>query len=223
MCDSRFWPLWPTHGDQPLLYNPLFQTNHCIQRQASDLHLQVETKHDQDHVDKPHSNKTDGSVKEGEKRNDKRRYPESMYAVVDKSRAKSKTLGAISSEEASITGSSGWKDGTDTSQTLSSYSKQDSPSERQPSGQKPPRVVPYHLSKRRASTATQAQAGQVQTADQGEDGLVKDDSRQRNVEVLVYADLDLSQGSARVINPEEETVYADIGNKKTVGKILLDI
>ncbi len=39
------------------------------------------------------------------------------------------------------------------------------------------------------------------------------------MEGLIYADLDLSRGSARLLNPEEETVYADIGNKKTVGKM----
>jgi hypothetical protein len=59
----------------------------------------------------------------------------------------------------------------------------------------------------------QAQAGLAQTADRGEDGLVKDDPRQRNVEGLIYADLNLSRGSARIINREEETLYADIGNK----------
>ncbi len=91
--------------------------------------------------------------------------------------------------------------------------------DRQPSGQKPPRVIPYHLYKRRASTESKAQAGLEQTADRGEDGLVKDDPRQRNVEGLIYADLDLSRGSARISNPEEETVYADIENKKTLGKM----
>ena len=40
----------------------------------------------------------------------------------------------------------------------------------------------------------QAQAGLAQTADRGEDGLVKDDPRQRNVEGLIYADLNLSRG-----------------------------
>ncbi len=128
--------------------------------------------------------------------------------------------------------------GPDKTQTLSSLPKHGIPSEhqkstvdvedlpvpgrvvdRQPSGKKPPRVIPYHLSKRRSNTTTQAQATLEQTADRGADGIVKDDPRQRNVKGLIYADLDLSRGSERINSPEEETVYADIGNKKTMGKI----
>ena len=191
------------------------------------------SQHDQDNAAKRLSTETVGSVKDGKKREDKQNNPESMYAVVDKSRAKSKTLGAISTEDVSQKDSRGGKDGTKlnrgTDTALQTSSDCSNPSERQKptvavkalpvpgrvaSGQKPPRVIPYHLSKRRASTMThQAQAGLEQTADRGEDGLVKDDPRQRNVECLIYADLNLSRGSARIINTEEETLYADIGNK----------
>ncbi len=209
---------------------------------SSDVHQQTEIKRDQDTEDKPLSTKTDGSVRDGEKRNDTQNHPESMYAVVDKSRSKSKKSGTISTGGAPWIVSGGEQDesklncGTNRAQTVSSCSKHELPSEhqkstvavkdlpvpgrvvdREPSGQNPPLVIPYHLSKRRASTATQAQTELEQTADRGEDGLVEDDPRQRNVEGLIYADLDLSRGSARIINPEEETVYADIGSKKTVG------
>ncbi len=114
-------------------------------------------------MEKPLSTETDGSVKDGEKRNDKQNHPESMYAVVDKSRAKSKTLGSISTEEASLNVSRGGKDGaklnTGANKNKITVTFEDLPApgrivDRQPSGQKPPRVIPYHLSKRRASTAT---------------------------------------------------------------------
>ncbi len=66
----------------------------------------------QDNVDKPDlSTETDGSVKNGEKRYDKHNHAESMYAVVDKSRKKSKTFGAISTEDASWKVSGGGENG----------------------------------------------------------------------------------------------------------------
>ncbi len=196
---------------------------------TSDLHQQAVTKHDQDDVDKPLSTETDGSVNDGKKRNDKQNHPESMYAVADKNGAKSKTSGTISFEEASRKvsgfrkGGSKLSRGTDTGQkstvAVKDLTVPGRVVDRQPSSQKPPRVIPFHLSKRRANTTTRANAGLEQTADRCEDSDVKDDPRQKNVEGLIYADLNLSRGSARFINPEEETVYADIGNKKNVGKL----
>ncbi len=75
---------------------------------SPDLHQQAKTKHDQDDVDKPLSTETDGSVKDGEKRSDRQNHPGSMFAVVDKSLANSKTLSAISNEEASWRVSKWW-------------------------------------------------------------------------------------------------------------------
>ncbi len=150
---------------------------------------------------------------------------------MDKSCTKSKTLGAISTGEASSKVSKGGKDGstlnhgTDTAQTLSSHSKHETLSEHQestvavtdlpvpglvldyqPSGQKPPRVIPYRLSKQaETSTTTRTHVAPEQTEDSVEDGSVANES-------LHYANLDLSRGSARIANPEEDTTYADIGN-----------
>ncbi len=148
--------------------------------------------------------------------------------MVDKSRAN--TFGAISTGVASWKVSRGGKNGsklnggTDKGQTSSSYSKDETPFEhqestvamkdlpvsghvldRQPSGQKPPRVIPYRLSKQaETSTMTQTHVAPEQTEDSVEDGSVADES-------LHHANLDLSRGSARIINPETATSYAAIG------------
>ena len=185
------------------------------------------------------------NVEDGEKKSTNgQKNSEIVYSVVDKRRSETIKSETLYAEDASPKVSGGEKDGTkleggdDSHQTLSSdfnteiLTKHQKPTvavkvfpgsrrvvDRQPSSKTPPKVIPYHLSKRsraHAHTTTETEATPEQTTT---DHATKDDPRQKNVEGLLYADLDLLGGSARIVSLVEKTVYADIVSQETVGKL----